>query len=248
MSARLAPSRVWAILHRHDIEPTPRRSAPTRTEILRAQATMLLACDCFSVDTVLLRRFYVLFFIEIDTRRIYLADVTGNLVGEWVTQQARNLTMNLAEHSRSVRFLIRVRDTKFTSTFDEILRTEILRTEGVKTIGMPIRAPRLVPNGEVFSSSLHYPNDLASITLRLQKRSRWEEDLWFRLVLVHPDFEDGEKPTAPFSPSPHLLFDETPLFLGQMAVLAAQDVGHPALVARPPISFIRWTRPDGILD
>jgi putative transposase len=69
MGVRLAPSSVWAILHRHGIEPTPRRSGLSWAEFLRAQATMLLACDFFTVDTVLLRRFYVLFFIEIDTRR-----------------------------------------------------------------------------------------------------------------------------------------------------------------------------------
>jgi len=72
MGVRLAPSSVWAILRRHGIEPTPRRSGPTWAEFGRAQATTMLACDFFTVDTVLLRRLYVLFFIEIDTQRIYL--------------------------------------------------------------------------------------------------------------------------------------------------------------------------------
>jgi hypothetical protein len=106
----------------------------------------------------------------------------------------------------------------------------------------------LVPNSEVFSRSLHNPNDLTAITLRLQERPRREGDLWFRLVLVHPDFNDGEKSTASFSSAPHFLFDETPLFLGQMAVLATQDVGDPPLVAIPPIPFTGWTRRNGILD
>jgi putative transposase len=125
------------ILQRHGIEPTPRRSGPTWTEFLRTQASTLLACDFFTVDTVLLRRFYVLFFIEIDTRRTYLAGVTANPVGEWVTQQARNLSMNLAERSRSVGFLIRDRDTKFTSSFDEVFHTE-----GIRIIRTPVRSPR----------------------------------------------------------------------------------------------------------
>jgi putative transposase len=76
MGVRFAPSSVWEILRRHCIEPTPRRSGPTWSEFLGAQATTMLACDFFHVDTVLLRRLYVLFFIEIDTRRVFLSGVT----------------------------------------------------------------------------------------------------------------------------------------------------------------------------
>jgi putative transposase len=78
MGVRLAPSSVWMILHRHGIGPTPRRSGPTWAEFLRAQATTLLACDFFTVDTVLLRRLYVLFFIELETRQVHLSGVTAN--------------------------------------------------------------------------------------------------------------------------------------------------------------------------
>jgi putative transposase len=127
MGIALAPSSVWAILRRHGLDPLPGRTGPTWTEFLCSQASSMLACDFFSVDTVLLRRLYVLFFIEIDTRRIYLAGATTNPVGEWVTQQARNLGMELAERSRSARFLIRDRDSKFTPSFDEIFRTEGIR-------------------------------------------------------------------------------------------------------------------------
>jgi hypothetical protein len=81
MGVRLAPASVWAILHRHGIEPTPRRTGPSWAEFLRAQAGSMLACDFFTVDTVLFRRLYVLFFIEIDTRRIYFAGVTANPAG-----------------------------------------------------------------------------------------------------------------------------------------------------------------------
>ncbi|MBF6557922.1 MAG: transposase [Acidimicrobiales bacterium] len=137
MGVRLAPASVWAILRRHGIEPSPCRSGPTWTEFLRTQAATMLACDFFTVDTVLLRRLYVLFFIEIDTRRIYLCGVTSNPVGEWVVQQARNLSFDLAGRSRAAKFLIRDRDTKFTSRFDEVFRSERIRT--IKT---PIRAPR----------------------------------------------------------------------------------------------------------
>jgi putative transposase len=137
MGVRLAPSSVWEILRRHGIEPTPRRSSPTWAEFLRAQAGTMLACDFFTVDTVLLRRFYVLFFIEVDTRHVYLTGVTANPVGEWVTQQARNLSFDLAGRCRAVKFLIRDRDTKFTASVDEVFRSE-----GIRIIKTPVRSPR----------------------------------------------------------------------------------------------------------
>ena len=120
MGVRLAPSSVWAVLRRHGIEPSPRRSGPTWAEFLRAQATTMLACDFFTVDTVLLRRLYVMFFIEIDTRRVHLSGITATPVGEWVVQQARNLSFVLAERACPAKFLIRDRDTKFTAGFDEV--------------------------------------------------------------------------------------------------------------------------------
>jgi len=104
---------------------------------LRSQATALVACDFFTVDTVLLQRLSVLFFIEVGTRRVYLSGVIANPVGEWVTQQARNLSVLLADRSRAFRFLVRDRDTKFTAAFDEVFRTE-----GTTVIKTPVRSPR----------------------------------------------------------------------------------------------------------
>ena len=97
----------------------------------------MLACDFFSVDTVLLRRLYVLFFIELDSRHVYLTGITASPVGAWVVQQARNLTMVLAERTRTVGFLVRDRDAKFTSGFDEVFRSERIRI-----IRTPVRSPR----------------------------------------------------------------------------------------------------------
>lgn len=91
MSVTLAPARVRASLRRRGIEPSPRRSGPTWAGFCRAQAKGLLACDFFSVETALLRRLYVLFFIELDTRTVHLAGVTANPACAGATQQARNL-------------------------------------------------------------------------------------------------------------------------------------------------------------
>ena len=137
MGVVLAPASVWNILRRHGIDPSSEKSGPTWGEFLRAQAETMLACDFFTVDTVLLRRLYVLFFIELDTRKVYVAGVTAHPTAAWVVQQARNLSHELTQRARPVKFLIRDRDTKFTTSFDEVFRSE-----GIRTIRTPIRAPR----------------------------------------------------------------------------------------------------------
>jgi hypothetical protein len=128
---------VWAILKHHRTDPAPRRSGPTWAEFLQAQAKGLIACDFFSVDTVLLRRFYVLFFIEDATRRVHLAGITASPVAGWLTQQARNLCYDLTERATPAKFLIRDRATKFTSSFNAVFAAE-----GIRIIKMPVRAPR----------------------------------------------------------------------------------------------------------
>ena len=137
MGIVIAASSVWAILKRHGIEPSPRRSGPTWAEFLTAQAKGLMACDFFHVDTVLLRRLYVLVFIHHDTRLVRIAGVTAKPVADWVTQQARNLSMDLADQANTVKFLIRDRDTKFTASFDAVFAAE-----GTRIIKSPVLAPR----------------------------------------------------------------------------------------------------------
>jgi hypothetical protein len=85
LGARIAPSSVWSILKRHGIDPAPRQSGSRWAEFLRAQAKGLIACDFFSVDTVLLRRLYVVFFVEHDTRLVRLAGVAAKPGRDWVT-------------------------------------------------------------------------------------------------------------------------------------------------------------------
>ena len=94
-----------------------------------------MACDFFTVESVWLRTFYVLFFIELSTRRVHLAGVSAHPHSAWVTQQTRNLAIE--GRLTEIRFLIRDRDAKFSGPFDEVFRTE-----GVRVIRTPIRSPK----------------------------------------------------------------------------------------------------------
>ena len=134
---KVAPSTVWQILKDAGIDPAPRRAGQTWRAFLAGQAKTILAADFFHVDTVFLRRLHVLFFIEHGTRRVHLAGITAHPTGAWVTQQARNLPMNIESRTGSLKFLIRDRDTKFTAAFDAVF-TAI----GVRIVKTPVQAPR----------------------------------------------------------------------------------------------------------
>jgi hypothetical protein len=88
----VSPSTVRRLLLAAGLKPAPRRNGPSWREFLRQQATSVLACDFFTVETITLRRYYVLFFIELRSRRVHLAGCTTNPTGAWVTQQACNLS------------------------------------------------------------------------------------------------------------------------------------------------------------
>jgi putative transposase len=130
---KVAPSTVWKILKDAGIDPAPQRSGQSWQAFLEAQAKTILAADFFHADTVLLRRLYVLFFIEHGTRRVHLIGVTAHPTGEWATQQARNLLMNLEDHANDFKFLIRDRDAKFTGAFDAVLAAA-----GIQMIRAPV--------------------------------------------------------------------------------------------------------------
>ena len=116
LGIQISATTIRTTLRRHGLDPAPRRVATTWRAFLRQQAAGIVACDFFTVDTIWLRRLYVLFSIEHDTRRVHLAGVTASPNGAWVTQQARNLLLVLGERGRRLRFLLRDRDMKFCGT------------------------------------------------------------------------------------------------------------------------------------
>jgi putative transposase len=134
---RVAPATVWNILSNAGLDPAPRCIGPSWREFCRAQATTMLACDFFTVDTVLLRRIYVFFVLEVGTRRVHILGVTRHPTGEWVTQQARNFMLALGERADGFRFLVRDRDTKFVASFDAVFADV-----GIAVLRSPPRAPK----------------------------------------------------------------------------------------------------------
>jgi len=134
---QIAASTVWRILRSAGIDPAPQRSGPTWRQFLAAQAHAILAVDFAHVDTVLLRRLYILVVIEHGTRRVHLAGITAHPTGAWVSQQARNLLMDLDDHAARFRFLIRDRDSKFTTAFDAVFAAT-----NIRIIRTPVRGPR----------------------------------------------------------------------------------------------------------
>jgi putative transposase len=149
IGVKLAASTVWTILKEAGIEPAPKRLETSWAEFLRQQAASILECDFLTVDTLFLKRFYVLFFIELATRRVWLAGITTNPDGVWVTQQARNLLMQLDDEDVRPRFLVRDRDSKFTREFDEVFRSE-----GIRVIKAPVRAPKARAHAERWVGSV----------------------------------------------------------------------------------------------
>jgi transposase InsO family protein len=131
---RIAASSVWKILRNAGRPPTPDRAGPSWSQFITSQAKAMLATDLFTVDTVTRQRWYVLFFVELDTRRVHLAGLTPNPIGEWTTQQARNLVIGL---EKSVKFVIRDSGGQYVAAFDTVFTAA-----GATVIKTPIGAPR----------------------------------------------------------------------------------------------------------
>jgi transposase InsO family protein len=158
---RVGATTIRSLLRRAGIPPAPRRTGPSWSEFLRAQAQGVMSCDLFTVETVFLRPLYVLFFIEVGTRRVRIAGVTANPDAGWVTQQARNLAMD--GEADTVRFLTRDRDQKFTASFDEVFRSE-----GARVMRTPVRAPKANAFAERFVRTVR--SELLDLVLVVGRR------------------------------------------------------------------------------
>jgi transposase InsO family protein len=134
----IAASTVRKIMHAAGLDPAPRRAGPTWRQFLTAQAHAIIACDFLVVETILLKRLYVLIFIQHGTRRLHLAGVTPHPTGAWAVQQARNLMMDLRDRIAGLRFVIHDRDPLFTLAF-----REVFEAEGLRIITTLPRTPRM---------------------------------------------------------------------------------------------------------
>jgi putative transposase len=127
LGQKVAPATVWAILKKAGFDPAPQRGDLTWAQFLKTQASGILACDFFSVETITLARLYCFAVVEHATRRVHVLGVTANPTAGWVAQQARNLMLDLGDRAGDFRFLIRDRDSKFTGLFDEVFNAEAIR-------------------------------------------------------------------------------------------------------------------------
>ena len=138
LGVKVAASTAWEILRNAGIDPAPRRSGPAWSQFLRSQAQAILACDLFTVDLLNSTQAQVMAVIEHATRRIRILGVTFHPTGEWATQQARNLLMDLGGQADRVRFMIRDRRSNSTDPFDTVLADA-----GIRILLCNVRTPRM---------------------------------------------------------------------------------------------------------
>jgi len=128
---------VRNVLREECVGPAGGRPGSSWRQFLQSQAKTLIAVDFVTVDTIWLRRLYVLFFIEVATRRVHFAGCTAHPDDGWVTQRARQVTWTLAERPEPVRSLVCDHDRKFTRSFDDVFQGA-----GIRIVRTPIQAPQ----------------------------------------------------------------------------------------------------------
>jgi transposase InsO family protein len=213
---RVGASTIWRILKAHDIRPAPQRSTVTWTQFLRSQAAV--ACDFATVDTALLRRYYLLFFIDITTREVFFAGITASPTGPWTTQAARNLFLRHSDRLTGARALVRDRGSQFVDSFDEIFRTE-----GFKILKTPVRTPGANAFAERWIGSLR--RELLDRTIIWNRR---------QLEGLVTDFIDHYN-----THRPHRSLNQRP---------PLADEQDPTRTPPPPIQVIRSTRCNGLIN
>ncbi|CAG6398068.1 Integrase core domain-containing protein [Actinacidiphila cocklensis] len=138
LGIEVAASTLWEILKEHGIPPAPERASTTWADFLRGQAGAILACDFFETRTLTGAQLYVFAVIEHSTRRIRILGATAHPTARWVVQLGRNLVMDLEEAGSKAGFLMRDRDSKFTTAFDALLTDA-----GLKVVTTGVRMPRM---------------------------------------------------------------------------------------------------------
>jgi transposase InsO family protein len=133
----LSISSVRNALKRHRVKPAPQRSTGSWRSFLRHYKNQILACDFFTVETIWFKTIYVLFFIHLGTRKIFVSGCTTNPDTTWITQQARQVVWDLKDNDQKISFLLHDNDTKFTSSFDRVFSSE-----GVEIVHTPYQAPK----------------------------------------------------------------------------------------------------------
>ena len=173
---------IRRILTTTGLGPAPRRASPTWRQFLKAQASGIIACDFLHVDTVLLRRVYVLFVMEIQTRAVHIVGVTAHPTGAWTAQQARNLLIEFRERAGRLRFLIRDRDSKFTTAFNGVFAGN-----GTRVIRTPVRSPRANSYAERFVGTLRPRDDARGL-------DHWSRSLTGPRPGIGPDLTSPPRP------------------------------------------------------
>jgi putative transposase len=177
---RVAASTVWKILRAAGIDPAADRNGPTWSEFIRSQAATIIATDFACVDTAFLRRYHVLFIIEVGTRRVHLAGITTNPTGPWTTQAARNFLMRLRD-DHGFRYLIRDGAGQFTRTFDDVLRGA-----GITAIRIPPRSPQANAFAERWVRTLRHE--------LLDRTIVWNERQLRALIVEYLDHYNQHRP------------------------------------------------------